>query len=137
MSREQQENLITAVLWGAVAAMGQYTAMFLSIVGRIHVTFADGPSFAVSPQGVLPLTKDLALQLVWLSTLAFGLIVAWAVYRRPRPGKHTWVVTTILVLLLSVVMGLIEPIWGLVVWMDYAAVTPALLDTPGFLKRLV
>ncbi len=137
MSNERRDQLLAAILWGAVAAMGQYTALFLSIIGRIHVSFVNqAPIFRVAPSAV-PLTKDLALQLVWALTIAFGLLAAGVVYRRPRPGKRSWVVLTLSVLLVSIAAGLIEPVWAGVVWLDYLALLPALCETPAMLRRLL
>ena len=64
MSVSRRENLLVSLLWAGVAAVGEFTMLFLSIIGRIHVTFANqAPVFAVDPRGPIVLTKDTALAL--------------------------------------------------------------------------
>lgn len=122
-----KDQLLTSVLWGAVAAVGQYTMLFLSIIRRIHVRFEhEAPVFFVDPQGPLTLTKDTALSSVWVITVTYGLLVALLVYFRPRPSRSAWVVIGMLALALSIIAALAEYLWGLIILASAIALYPIL-----------
>ena len=86
-----KDQALASVLWGAVAAAGQFTMLFLTVIGRIHVRFAnEAPVFSVDPRGPISLTKDTALGSVWIMTIAYGLLVTTLVYFRPRLRRGVW-----------------------------------------------
>ena len=115
MSRAQLERVLTAILWGGVAATGEHTMLFLSIIRRIHVRFeSDAPVFFVDPGGLIPLTKDMALAAVWLTAVGYGAVFAMAVYLRPRPSRSQWVVFAFLALAVAAVAGLTDLLWGVI-----------------------
>jgi hypothetical protein len=126
MTESTRERLLRGLLWGGVAAVGQYTMLFLSIVGRIHVRFEGAPIFWVDPSGPIVLTKDAALTGVWAMTVTYGLLVAVIVYFRPRLTRRGWMGGALLALALAVVAALVEPVWGVVVAADYLLLTPVL-----------
>jgi hypothetical protein len=122
-----KDQALASVLWGAVAAVGQYTMLFLTIIGRIHVRFVnEAPVFAVDPRGPIVLTKDIALTSVWILTIAYGLLVMAVVYLRPRLSRRTWVAVAAVAIVLAVVAALAEPWWGLIILADFVALYPAL-----------
>lgn len=122
-----KDRLLTSLLWGAVAAVGQHTMLFLSIIRRIHVRFEnEAPVFFVDPQGPITLTKDTALFSVWVMTIAYGLLVALLVYFRPRPSRGAWVVMGVLALTLSTIAALAEYLWGLIILASFVALYPIL-----------
>lgn len=122
MIKGRTDQLLTSMLWGGVAAVGQYTMLFLTIIQRIHVRFEDGaPVFFVDPRGPIALTKSSALSVVWVMTVAFGLLVALLVYFKPRPSRRLWFSIAVVAALLSASAAFAEPLWGLVVWADFAA----------------
>jgi hypothetical protein len=117
-----------------VAAAGQYTALFLSIIRRIHVRFAGDivageavgpPQFFVDPRGPIALTKDSALASVYVMTVLYALLVAGAVYARPHLDRRAWISVGVLIVALAIVAALAEPLWGLVVLADGLALVPA------------
>ena len=125
MTRRERDRVLASLLWGGVAAVGQYTMLFLSIIGRIHVHFPlDSPVFYVDPRGPIPLTKDTALSSVWIMTVLYGLVVTLVAYANPRPSKRAWIVIGVLVLTFSGVAALAEPVWGLTILADFAALYP-------------
>ncbi len=114
-----RDKLLNSVLWGAVAACGQFTMLFLSVVGRIRVSFvSNAPSFAVDPRGAVALTKDTVLQLVWVLTILFSVMVFWVTYRRPRPTRRAWVVWGTLGFVLTIAGGLVDPWWAGILLVD-------------------
>lgn len=122
-----KDQALASVLWGAVAAAGQFTMLFLSVIGRIHVRFAnEAPVFSVDPRGPIRLTKDTALASVWAMTIAYGLLVIALVYLRPRLSRGLWFTVTIVTVALAVVAALAEPWWGLIILADLVALYPAL-----------
>lgn len=122
-----KDRLLTSLLWGAVAAVGQYTMLFLSIIRRIHVHFEhEAPVFFVDPQGPIVLTKDTALSTVWVITVTYGLLVALLVYFRPRPSRSAWVAMGALALALSIIAALAEHLWGFIVLASAIALYPIL-----------
>lgn len=122
MTKGRTDQLLTSLLWGGVAAVGQYTMLFLTIIQRIHVRFVEGaPAFFVDPRGPIALTKGSALSAVWVMTVAFGLLVALLVYFKPRPSRRLWLSVAAVAALLSALAALAEPLWGLIVWADFAA----------------
>ena len=132
MAKGKRERLWTSLLWGGVAAVGQYTMLFLSIIGRIHVRFADNaPVFSVDPRGPIVLTKDTALASVWAMALAYGLLVAVLAYLRPRPSRNTWILAGAAAMFLSGVAAFAEPWWGLIVLADSVALYPLLASRKG------
>lgn len=127
MTKGKRDQLLTSLLWGGVAAVGQYTMLFLTIIRRIHVRFEhDAPIFYVDPRGPIPLTKDSALSSVWLMTAVYGLLVALLVYFRPHPSRGARIAIGVLAVGLAAVAGLAEPLWGLIVLADFAALYPVL-----------
>jgi hypothetical protein len=127
MTVSRRENLLASLLWGGVAAVGEFTMLFLTIIGRIHVTFANqAPVFSVDPRGPISLTKDTALAVVWVLTVAYAAIVAVMTYLGPsrvRPLR-----TTLIVCFLSaaLVAALAEPLWGLALAVSLVALYPLL-----------
>nr|MBC7244332.1 hypothetical protein [Chloroflexota bacterium] len=127
MTVSQKDKVLTSLLWGAVAAIGQYTMLFLTIIRRIHVNFVnEAPVFYVYPQGVIPLTKDTALFFVWMMTIVYGLLITLLVYFRPRPSRRTGITTGVLALAASAIAALAEYWWGLIVLADFVALYPIL-----------
>ncbi len=127
MIKRHKDQALASVLWGAVAAVGQFTMLFLTIIGRIHVRFAnEAPVFSVDPRGPIRLTKDTALASVWAMTIAYGLLVIALVYLRPRLSRRLWFTVAIAVVALAVVASLAEPWWGLIVLTDSVALYLAL-----------
>ena len=128
MTKEQRDRLLTSVLWGGVGVVGEYTMLFLAIIGRIHVRFvSDSPVFYMDPRGPILLTKDTALSSVWITTVLYGLLVTLVVYVRPRLAGVSWVAVASLVLMLSVFAALTEPLWGVIVIADFLALCPWLI----------
>ena len=124
----RKDRVLTSLLWGAVAAVGQYTMLFLIIIRRIHVRFEnEAPIFYVDPRGPITLTKDSALASVWVMTVIYGLLVALLVYARPRPSRGTSLGLGALALTLSAITALAEPLWGLIVLADFGVLCPLLL----------
>jgi hypothetical protein len=122
-----KDQALASVLWGAVAAAGEFTMLFLTVIGRIHVSFVnEAPVFSVDPRGPIRLTKDTALASVWAMTIAYGLLVTALVYVRPRLSRRLWVTAGIVAVALAVVAALAEPWWGLIVLADFVALYPAL-----------
>jgi hypothetical protein len=127
MSDGGRDKLLSSLLWAAVAVCGQYTALFFTVIGRIHVSFVNSaPAFTVDPRGSIVLTKDMALQAVWALTVVFGLVVFWVVYRRPRPTLRAWRASGALGLGLAVVAGLAEPWWTVVLVGDAVLLAAAI-----------
>jgi len=123
----QKDKILTSLLWGAVAAAGEYTMLFLTIIRRIHVRFEqDAPVFYVDPRGPISLTKDTALSSVWVMTIAYGLLVTLVAYFRPQPSRRAWVAIGVLAVALSAFAALAEPLWGLILLADFAAFCPVL-----------
>lgn len=128
----QKDKVLTSLLWGAVAAVGQYTMLFLTIIRRIHVNFVnEAPVFYVDPQGVIPLTKDSALSSVWAMTIAYGLLITLLVYFKPRPSRRAWVAIGVLALALSTIAALVEYWWGLIILANFVALYPILASQRG------
>jgi len=122
-----RDQALASVLWGAVAAAGEFTMLFLTIIGRIHVAFAnEAPVFSVDPRGPIVLTKDAALTGVWVLTIAYGLLVMILVYFRPRLSRRMWLTVALAAVALAVLAALAEPWWGLVILADFAALYLAL-----------
>jgi hypothetical protein len=137
MTKGKRDQLLTSLLWGGVAAVGQYTMLFLTIIRRIHVRFEnDAPVFYVDPRGPIPLTKDSALSSVWVMTVAYGLLVALLVYFRPHPSRDARIAIGVLAVALSVVAALAEPLWGLIVLADFAALYPVLATNARTMESL-
>lgn len=126
MTESTRDRVLKSLLWGGVAAAGQYTMLFLSIVRRIHVRFEGAPIFWVDPSGPIALTKDSALTSVWVMTVAYGLLAVAIACRRPRPTRRAWTGIALLALALAVIAALAEPLWGLVVVADLLFLAPAL-----------
>ena len=126
MTESTKDRVLKSLLWGGVAAAGQYTMLFLSIVRRIHVRFEGAPIFWVDPSGPIALTKDSALTSVWVMTVAYGLLAVAIACRRPRPTRRAWTGIAMLTLALAVIAALAEPLWGLVVVADLFFLAPAL-----------
>jgi len=132
MGRGKRERWLTSLLWGGVAAVGQYTMLFLTIISRIHVRFVDNaPVFYVDPRGPISLSKDTALGSVWAMAVLYGLLVGLLVYWRPRPGRRVWILTGVLAVALAVLAALAEPWWGLIILVDAAALYPLLKWATG------
>jgi len=128
MAKGKRDRALTSLLWAGVAAVGQYTMLFMTIIQRIHVRFVnDAPVFYVDPRGPIPLTKDSALSTVWVMTVAYGLLVALLVYFRPHPSRGAWITIGVLVMTLSAIAALAEPLWGLIVLADSVALYPVLV----------
>jgi len=122
MSKVQRVRVLTSLLWGAVAAVGQYTMLFLTIVWRIRVRIENGALlFHVDPRGPIPLSKDAALTSAWVMTVLYGLIVGLAEYVRPRLARRTWIILVCLAVTFSVIAALAEPLWGLIIFADFIA----------------
>jgi len=126
-----RDQALTSVLWGAVAAVGQFTMLFQAIIGRIHVAFVDeAPVFSVDPRGPITLTKDTALTSVWVGTIAYGLLVIAVVYLRPRLSNGMRLMAALAAAALAVLAALAEPWWGLIILADFVALY-LVLRTPG------
>jgi len=116
-----------SVLWGAVAAAGQFTMLFLTVIGRIHVHFAnEAPVFSVDPRGPIALTKDTALTSVWIMTIAYGLLVTTLVYFRPRLSRRARFTLAVVAVGLAVLAAMAEAWWGLIVLADFGVLYPVL-----------
>jgi len=135
MNGRYRERMCTSLLWGGVAAVGQYTAWFLSIIRRIHVRFADdvvageavgAPQFFVDARGPLVLSKDLALTIVWVVTVLYALLVAVLVYIRPCLSRRGLAVVVVLTVVFAIVAWLAEPLWGVSVLVDAVVLWPTL-----------
>jgi hypothetical protein len=127
MTVSRRENLLASLLWGGVAAVGEFTMLFLTIIGRIHVTFANqAPVFSVDPRGPISLTKDTALAVVWVLTVAYAAIVAVMAYLGPSRVRRLR--TTLIVCFLSaaLVAALAEPLWGLALTVSLVVLYPLL-----------
>jgi hypothetical protein len=120
MRERKRDRVLTSVLWGAVAAMGQFTMLFLTIIRRIHVRFEDeAPIFPVDPRGPITLTKNSALSGVWIGTVLFGLLVTVLLYVRPRPTRGAWIALAGVSAALVVLAAMAEPLWGLIVALNW------------------
>ena len=127
MTLSRRENLLASLLWGGVAAVGEFTMLFLSIIGRIHVSFANqAPVFAVDPRGPIVLTKDTALATVWGLSILYAVIVAVLTYLGPRRARSFRAPLIVGFLISSVVAALAEPLWGLALLASLAALYPLL-----------
>lgn len=127
VSKRHKDQALASALWGAVAAAGQFTMLFLAIIGRIHVRFAnEAPVFSVDPRGPISLTKDTALASVWAMTIAYGLLVIALAYLRPRLSRGMWFTVAIVAVVLAVIAALAEPWWGLIVLADFVVLYPVL-----------
>jgi hypothetical protein len=132
MTERTRDRLLTSLLWGGVAAAGQYTMLFLTIIRRIHVRFEnEAPVFYVDPRGPIRLTKTMALSTVWVLALVYGLVVALLVYLRPRLNRRTWIATGFVAVGLCALAALAEPLWALVVLADCVALYPVLTGRVG------
>jgi hypothetical protein len=121
MDKGKRDRVLTSVLWGAVAAMGQFTMLFLTIIRRIHVRFEnEAPVFFVDPRGPITLTKNSALTTVWIGTVLFGLLVAVLLYSRPRPTRAVWIALAGVAAVLVLLAAMAEPLWGLIVALNWA-----------------
>jgi hypothetical protein len=121
MHKRKRDRMLTSVLWGAVAAAGEFTMLFLTIIRRIHVRFEnEAPVFFVDPRGPITLTKNSALSIVWIGTVLYGLLVAFLLYVKPRPAKVAWITVGSVAAGLVVLAALAESLWGLVVALDCA-----------------
>jgi len=119
MDERTTDRLLTSVLWGAVAGMFEFTMLFLTIVGRIHVRFEnEAPVFFVDPLGPIALSKDSALWTVWIGAVLYALLTAVLLYVRPRPSRPMWIALAVVAVGLSVLAALAEPWWGLIVAID-------------------
>ena len=99
MAKGKRNRALTSLLWGGVAAVGQYTMLFMTIIQRIHVRFVnDAPVFYVDPRGPIRLSKNSALSSVWVMTVAYGLLVALLVYFRPHPSRGAWIAIGVITL---------------------------------------
>jgi hypothetical protein len=122
-----KDKALASVLWGAVAAAGQFTMLFLTVIGRIHVHFAnEAPVFSVDPRGPIRLTKDTALSSVWAMTVAYGLLVVALAYLRPRLSRRLSLAVAMVAVGLAAVAALAEPWWGVIVLADFVALYPVL-----------
>jgi hypothetical protein len=136
MTEREKERLWTSLLWGTVAGAGQYTGLFLTIIQRIHVRFEnEAPVFYVDPRGPILLTKSMALSIVWLMTVGYGIIVTLLVYFRPSLNRNRRAVIGFMALLLAAVAALAEPLWGLIVLADFAILYPILTGTVGTIEE--
>jgi len=132
MDRGKREHWLSSLLWGGVAAVGQYTMLFLTIIRRIHVRFAGtAPVFYVDPRGPISLSKDSALVGVYVLTLLYGLLVGLLVFRPPRPGRRAWIVAGVLAVALAILAALAEPWWGLIILADALVLYPLLKWATG------
>jgi hypothetical protein len=127
MDKVRRDTALASLLWGAVAAVGEYTMLFLTIIQRIHVRFEnEAPVFFVDPRGPIILTKDVALSTVWAVTVAYGILVTTVFYLRPRPRRAARVVLALAAIVLAAVAALAEPLWGLIVLADFLVLYPLL-----------
>jgi hypothetical protein len=121
MDERKRDRVLTSVLWGTVAAVGEFTMLFMAIIRRIHVRFEnEAPIFFVDPRGPILLTKDSALSIVWTGAVLFGLLVAVLMYVRPHPTRVLWIALSGVAAALVVLATLAEPLWGLIVALDCA-----------------
>jgi len=121
MEEQRRDRALTSLLWGAVAAMGQFTMLFLTIIRRIHVRFEnEAPVFFVDPSGPLTLTKNSALAIVWIGTVLYGVLVVLLLYLKPRMTGVARIAMAAVALGLVLVAALAEPLWGLIVALDWA-----------------
>ncbi len=103
--------------------------LFLTIIQRIHVRFPAGmPEFYVDPRGPIRLTKDVALTAVWALTIAYAVAVAILVYFRPHPSRQALVAFGVLAMASSALLALADPLWGLIILVDFALLYPMLRD---------
>jgi hypothetical protein len=131
MSKKRAEHVWASLLWGSVAAIGQHTMLFLTIIRRIHVRFPNNaPTFAVDPYGPIVLTKDAALTSVWVLSLAYGVIVALLMYFRPCLRRTARVLFAVVGVVLAGLSSLADPWWGLVVLADCAVLYGLLSREP-------
>ena len=127
MANSQRENLLTSLLWAGVAAVGEFTMLFLSIIRRIHVSFAnEAPVFAVDPRGPIVLTKDAALSVVWGLTVIYAVTVAAITYLGPSRVHRFRASLVVGFVIASVVAALAEPLWGLALLASLMALYPLL-----------
>jgi hypothetical protein len=127
MDEQKRDRVLTSLLWGSVAAMGQFTMLFLTIIRRIHVRFEnEAPVFFVDPSGPIRLTKNSALAIVWIGTVLYGLLVTLLLYLKPRPTGIARVAMAALAVGLAALAALVEPLWGLIVALDWALLFVAL-----------
>ncbi len=127
MLASRKETLLTSLLWGGVAAVGQFTMLFLSIIGRIHVTFVDeAPVFSVDPRGPIVLTKDSALAAVWALSITYSIAVAVMVYVGHIRTRNARALIVISFLIVALCAGLAEPLWGLALLASLGALYPLL-----------
>jgi len=121
MEEQRRDRALTSLLWGAVTAMGQFTMLFLTIIRRIHVRFEnEAPVFFVDPSGPLTLTKNSALAIVWIGTVLYGVLVVLLLYLKPRMTGVARIAMAAVALGLVLVAALAEPLWGLIVALDWA-----------------
>lgn len=129
MNPRKRERLLTSLLWGGVAAAGQYTMLFLTIIQRIHVQFPAGiPEFYVDPRGPIRLTKDEALTAVWALTTVYAVVVFILIYVRPHLGRQARIAFGLLAIAFSALTALADPLWGLIILADFALLYPLLKD---------
>ncbi len=118
---------MSGLLWGAVAAIGQHTMLFLIIIRRIHVRFEnEAPVFSVDPSGPIRLSKDSALSLVWIMAAVYGLAVVLLIYYRPHFSKRACFGLGVITAVLALAAAMAEPLWGLVLLADFLVVWPVL-----------
>jgi hypothetical protein len=121
MDELKREHALTSVLWGAVAAVGEFTMLFLTIIGRIHVRFEnEAPIFFVDPRGPITLSKNSALSVVWIGTVVYGLLVTSLLYVRPRLARAAWIAVAGVAVGVVMLAALAEPLWGLIAALDWA-----------------
>jgi hypothetical protein len=129
-AESKQDRVISGLLWAGVAAVGQFTALFLSIVGRIHVRFEnEAPLFQVDPRGPIVLTKDSALRAVGLLTVLYAVLVFTIVCWRPVLGKRGLVLWAGMAIVCGTIAGLAEPVWGLTLALGLLLLVPLLRHT--------
>lgn len=127
MNVSRKENLLASLLWAGVAAVGEFTMLLLSIIRRIHVSFANqAPVFAVDPRGPIVLTKDTALAAVWALTIVYAVIVGVMTYLGRSRVRSFRVVVIASFAIASLVAALAEPLWGLALLVSLAALYPLL-----------
>ena len=127
----RRESALASILWGGVAAVGQFSMLFLSIIGRIHVHFVNqAPVFTVDPRGPVTLTKDTALTAVWVLSVAYAAAVAMLVYFRPTLSRGMRIVLVVSFCAVALLAALAEPWWGLVLLGDLVALHPLLRSLP-------
>jgi len=130
IAESKQDRVISGLLWAGVAAAGQFTALFLSIIGRIHVRFEnEAPLFQVDPRGPIALTKDSALRAVGLLTVLYAALVFMIVCWRPVLGKRGLVLWVGTATVCATIAGLAEPVWGVTVAVGLLLLVPLLRQT--------